>query len=211
MKPSLLIPVALGLATVIPWFGVVPRTALAEASHPPEIAFGAFKSNEENVEGPDVERTYFTVGAKRVAYGMPKGCRFSVDGSGFTLTPTEIGLEGVIHVGRSPFTPDVSLAENALTYRDAAAGSVPHGAVDVELQPPVVDPFPYNGWKSLGFAWNYTFYGRSLHKSVSYINLEVGVQIMVTMESTQAGADAVDKKARQFLSSWWVMKGEVTR
>jgi len=71
----------------------------------------------------------------------------------------------------------------------------------------MMNPYPYNGWKSLGFTWNYAYYGRPMVRTVSYINLEVGVQVMVTTLSSKANAGKAAKLGRQFMSSWWV-KGD---
>jgi hypothetical protein len=161
---------------------------------------------EENIEGPDVERTYFTAAGKKIVYGLPKGCRLST-GDGFLLLPQDSAADWEIHVDRSPFTPAMDLAQDVLKYRDSAAEGTPRGATQVQVEQPVMNPYPYNGWKSLGFTWTYSCYGRSMVRTVSYVNLEVGVQVMVTTLATKANAENAGKIARRFMSSWWV-KGD---
>jgi hypothetical protein len=191
----------LGLAAFTP----VTR---AETGRPPEIAFNIFKATEENVEGPDVERTYFLAGGKRVVFGLPKDCRVSGDGDRLLITLADAGLDGENSVTRSLFTPESDLAKDALVYRAAGVGSMPRGAASVEVQTPVMNPYPYNGWKSLGFTWTYLSSGRSMVRTVSYINLEIGAQIVVTTLAAKKDAEKVDKLAKQFMSSWWVMGGK---
>jgi hypothetical protein len=118
----------------------------------------------------------------------------------------DAGLDGEILVKQSTFTPETALAANALKYREAAAKEMPQGASQVEVQQPVMNPYPYNGWTSLGFTWSYASSGRPMVRTVSYINLEIGVQIVVTILAVKDDAEKVDKIAKQFMSSWWVME-----
>lgn len=178
---------------------------VAESPHP-DISFIVHKLKEENVEGPDMERTYFMAAGKRMVFGEPTGCRVGTEDGGFVLLLTD-GLDGEIHVSRSTFTPELDLARNALKYRSAASASVPAGATNLEVQPPTMNPYPYNGWKSLGFTWTYSLSGRSMVRTVSYINLEVGVQVVVTTLAAKSDAEKVEKIAKQFMSSWWVIGG----
>lgn len=173
-------------------------------SKPPEVLFVVRKLLEENLEGPDVERTYFPAGEKKIVYGQPKGTRFTAEGSSLTINLSDLGLDGEIHVNRSTFTPDFDLAAEALTYREAAAKNMPNGAVNVQVQQPVMNPYPYNGWKSLGFTWNYSIGGRPMVRTVSYINLEIGSQLVITTLATKADSEKVAKIAQQFIGSWWV-------
>jgi hypothetical protein len=170
----------------------------------PEISFVIHKSIESNSEGPDSDRTYFVAAGKRIAFGVPKGCQIS-GGDSLLLLLNDLGLDGEVNVKRSSFTPDVDLAQNAIKFREAAEQGLPREATEVEALAPVMNPFPFNGWKSLGFAWSYSAFGHSQVRSVSYINLEVGVQIVVTTISAKGDAAKVEKIARQFLASWWVM------
>lgn len=180
------------------------REGRAEESKPPEITFQVHKLLEENVEGPNVERTYFAAGQKRIVFGQPKGCRLSSSGNQLLILLTDAGLDGEIHVDRSPFTPDFDLAAGALKYRETATRDMPNGATHVEVQQPVMNVFPFNGWKSLGFTWTYVSSGRPMVRTVSYINLEIGTQIVVTTLAAKSDADQVSKLTRQFMSSWWV-------
>jgi hypothetical protein len=179
-----------------------------------EVSFTVRTLREENVEGPDVERTYFMAAGKRIAFGIPKGCLLKNEDGGLLISPAVVGidgkigrLDGEIHVSRSTFTPEWDLTADALKYRDAAAKEVPRGATEIKVQQPVLNAYPYNGWKSLAFTWTYSLYGRSMVRTVSYINLEIGVQIMVTTLAVENDAQPVDKIAKQFMSSWWVMRG----
>jgi hypothetical protein len=181
------------------------RAPAADLQHS-DISFAVHKLHEENVEGPDVERTYFIAGGKRVVFGLPKACRLTVDSAGFLLLLTDADLDGEIHISRSGFTPEADLASEVLRYREAASMSMPKDATNIELQPPMMNPYPYNGWKSIGFSWRYSFAGRSMVRTMSYINLEMGVQVAVTTLALQRDAEKVNKIARQFMSSWWVMK-----
>lgn len=194
-------------AFVAPAFLLVcgPRHASAADTLRPEISFNVQRLIEENVEGPNVERTYFMAGGRRVVFWQPKGYRFNVDASGFLLLLADAGLDGEIHVNRSEFTPESDLVTDVLKYREAASKGIPSGATGIVVQPPVINPFPYNGWKSLGFTWTYAFFGRPMVRTVSYINLEVGVQIMVTTLAAKDDAEKVSQIAKQFMSSWWVM------
>jgi hypothetical protein len=181
-----------------------PRAGAADG-RPPAISFNVLKLKQENVEGPDVERTYFAAGAKRIVFGIPKGCRLSMKDGGLLILLMDAGLDGEILVKQSTFTPEMALAANALKYREAAAKEMPQGAAQVEVQQPVMNPYPYNGWTSLGFTWSYASSGRPMVRTVSYINLEIGVQIVVTTLAVKNDAEKVDKIAKQFMSSWWVM------
>ncbi len=183
----------------------LPTEVFAADSRPPEISFSIHKMKDENVEGPDVERTYFRAGDKRIVFGQPKGSRLTVDGDGLLILLTEANLDGEIHVTRSPFTPGVELAANALKYRDSAAKGLPNGTTNLVVEQPVLNPYPFNGWKSLGFIWSYSYYGRSLVRTVNYINLEIGAQVVVTTVALGKDAEKVEKIAKQFMSSWWVM------
>ncbi|HEY3897432.1 MAG TPA: hypothetical protein VGM54_02400 [Chthoniobacter sp.] len=195
-RPGIVVAI---IAALVSHFSI----ASAAAAAPPQISFAVYKTTEESVEGPDVERTFCTVGDNRLVFGVPKGCRLS-SGDGLMLLPTEAGLDGEIHVNRSPLTPDIDLATNALKYRDEASRGLPQGATNVVVAQPAMNPYPYNGWKSLGFTWTYASYGRPMVRTVSYINLEVGVQVVVTTLSAQADAAKVQKLAQQFMGSWWV-------
>ncbi len=195
-------PAALLTAGLLALTWTAPES-LAQEARRPEISFTVHRLKEPNVEGPDVERTYFLAAGKRIVFGLPKECRVTINDNGFLLLPN--GLDGEIQVGRSAFTADFDLAKNALTYREAAAKGTPKGANQLEVQQPVLNPFPYNGWKSLGFTWTYSIAGRPMTRTVSYINLEVGVQVMVTTLAVKKDAEQVDKISKQFLSSWWVM------
>ncbi len=73
------------------------------------------------------------------------------------------------------------------------------------MQQPVLDPYPYNGWKSLGFTWTYELFGRRMMRTVSYINLEIGTQLELTTIAEQKYAETVGKIAKDFMSSWWLM------
>jgi len=195
----------------LPAFALLAALCVTGDAHgqdgkPPEVSFVARRVKESNVEGPDVERTYFPAGRKRIAFGQPKGCQFTFGDSSLTILLSEAGLDGEIHVSRSAFTPESDLARDALKYRDAATKEMPNGATNVEVQQPVMNPYPFNGWKSLGFTWTYAVGGRSMVRTVSYINLEIGTQVMVTTLSVKKDAEQVGKIARQFMSSWWVMK-----
>ena len=172
----------------------------------PDLSFVVHTLKEENVEGPDVERTYFMADARRIVFGKPKGCRLSIEGGGLLILPTDPGLDGEIRVGRSSFTPESDLAQDVLQYREAAAKGIPAGATRVEVKQPLMDTYPYNGWRSLGFTWTYVFSGRPMVRTVSYINLELGIQITVTTVAVAKDTEGVQKIARQFMSSWWVMQ-----
>ena len=177
----------------------------AEAATPP-VSFALQTLKEENVEGPDVERTYFTVGADRIAIGKPQGCQVRVEENSLVLVLTGLGLDGEIRISQSPFTSDFDLAQNALKYRDSGASTIPRGSERIEVQSPVMNLYPFNGWKSLGFTWTYSFRGRAMNRTVGYINLEVGAQVVVTTLASRADAEKVEATAKQFISSWWVMK-----
>ncbi|MDR3402835.1 MAG: hypothetical protein P4L99_10095 [Chthoniobacter sp.] len=205
MKLRPFLPRTTLLATGMVALAFLSRDVCAADSPPPEISFTTHTLKEENVEGPDVARTYITAGAKRIVVGAPKDCRLTTDGGGMLILLADAGLDGEIHVRRSPFTPELDLAQNALQYRDAASQANPKDATNLEVLPPVMNPYPYNGWKSLGFTFTYSAYGRSTVRTVSYINLEFGAQIVVTTLSTKRDAEKVEKIARQFMSSWWVM------
>ncbi|MEO6786273.1 MAG: hypothetical protein ABI318_09095 [Chthoniobacteraceae bacterium] len=183
----------------------VSRDGCAAETERHEISFTVHKLREDNVEGPDVERTYFTAGSKRIVFGEPKGCRLTFDDNGLLILLTDAHLDGEIHVSRSTFTPGLDLAENALIYRDAASKGSPKGATEITVQQPEMDPYPYNGWKSLGFTWTYSLFGRQMIRTVSYINLRIGEQIVVTTLSGKRDDAKVREIARQFMSSWWVM------
>lgn len=180
------------------------RDAGAAGGKAPDIAFGANKIMETNVEGPDVERTYFTAGDKRIAFGTPKGWRLSVS-NGFLLLPVDGSVDGEIHVTHSPFTAETDLTTNALQYRESATRDMPPGAENTQVQAPVLNSYPYNGWKSLGFTWTYAAQGRAMVRTVHFINLDIGAQVMVTTLAARQDAEKVDKVAHQFMSSWWVM------
>jgi hypothetical protein len=182
-----------------------PEAEAATDQREAEISFAVQTLREENVEGPDVERTFFWAGSKRIVFGQPKGTRLSPDGGNLLILLTDLGLDGEIHVSPSPFRPDFDLAENALTYRETSAQRLPNGAMGVQVQQPVLNPYPYNGWKSLGFRWEYSFSGRRVVRTVSYINLEIGSQIVVTTLASRDDAEKVVKVAKDFMSSWWVM------
>lgn len=173
-------------------------------SGPREVSFIVRTMKETNIEGPDVERTYFVIAGKRVVFGTPKGCRLSVEGKDLVILPGELELDGEIRVSPSQFAPELDLAANALKYRDAAASKIPRTAVGIEVQQPVMNPFPYNGWKSLGFTWNYSLNGRALVRTVSYVNLELGIQLVVTEVAGKADAKKLSAIAQQFMRSWWV-------
>jgi hypothetical protein len=184
---------------------IVPcRNVSAANGKPPEIAFGITRITENNVEGPDVERTYFTAGDKRIVFGTPHGWRLSA-GNGFLLLPTDGSVDGEVHVTKSAFTSDVELTTNALQYRDSATRDMPQGAENAQVQAPVLNSYPYNGWKSIGFTWTYSVQGRAMVRTVNFINLEFGAQVMVTTLAAKQDADKVDKVAHQFMGSWWVM------
>lgn len=182
-------------------FGATPNRAVAS---PVEISFTVQKLIEENVEGPDVERSFFTAGNKRIIFGQPKDCTINTHTDGLVILLSKAGLDGEIHVSRSPFSPELDLAKNALQYRDAAAAAMPAGATAVEADPPLANTYPYNGWKSVGFTWKFSLYGRPMVRSVSYINLEVGAQVVVTTLANQRDDQKVREIAQQFMSSWWV-------
>ena len=183
----------------------VSSAARAADLQRPEISFTVHQLREENAEGPDMERTYFMAAGRRIVFGTPKGCRLTQDGGGLLILLADTGLDGEIHVNRSSFTPESDLAANALIYRAAASQGVPKGATNIEVKPPMMDLYPYNGWKSLGFTWTYSISGRSMVRTVSYINLKIGVQIIVTTLAEKSNAEKVGKIARDFMSSWWVM------
>ncbi len=205
MKTRSFIPLVLATAAVTLLIDPAPRAALAAGSQRGVVSFDVHKLEEENVEGPNVVRSYFTVGDRWMIFGVPKGCRLTADGE-FMLVPTDPGVDGEIHVRRSPFPSELDLTDNAAKYGNAVSGQIPEGAQDIEVQPPQVDPYPFNGWHSLGFTCTYTFYGRSFCRTVSYINLDEGVQVVVTGESSPASAEKIGKMAHSFIGSWWTMK-----
>ena len=126
------------------------------------------------------------------------------------LLPTEDSFDGEVHITQSPFAVDYDLVQNALAYREAAERDLPKGATDVVANPPVLDTYPFNGWKSQGFSWTYSSFGRPMVRTVNYINLNLGVQIIVTTLARKSDAEKVDKAAKQFIGSWWVMPDKVT-
>lgn len=182
------------------------QSAPQQAQAAEDISFSVQTLREENVEGPNVERTFFRVLEKRMAFGLPKGVRLITDGGGFLLLLTDAKLDGEIRVSRSPFKPETGLASDALQYRENAEKAFPEGATNIQAESPVMNIFPYNGWKSLSFTWTYGHFGRSMVRTVTYINLELGIQIMVTTLAETKDAKKVMEIAQQFLSSWWVMK-----
>jgi hypothetical protein len=186
-----------------------PLPATPAPAKPVEISFIVHKTMDVNPEGPEFARSYFTAGNQRIAFGLPKGVRLSV-GDGFILVPVEGSFDGEIHVNRSPFGTDFDLAENALKYREAGAREIPKGATDVQVQQPALDTYPFNGWKSIGFTWTYTSFGRPMVRTVNYINLDVGAQIIVTTLAAKKDAEKVDKAAKQFIGTWWMMPDKVT-
>ncbi|EDY17471.1 hypothetical protein CfE428DRAFT_4988 [Chthoniobacter flavus Ellin428] len=205
MIARILFSKALLLAAGFLTLAFVPGEMKAADGNPPQISFGAHKLMETNVEGPDVERTYFTIGENRVVFGLPKGWRLST-GDGFLLLPEEGTVDGEIHVTRSPFTPDFDLATNVLKYRESAAQGMPQGASKEQAQQPLMDPYPFNGWKSLGFVWSYGGQGRAMVRTVSYINLDakLGVQVIVTTLASKQDSPKIEKAAKDFMASWWV-------
>jgi hypothetical protein len=82
---------------------------------------------------------------------------------------------------------------------------MPGGATNIQVAQPVMNPYPFNGWKSLGFTWTYGLYGRPMVRTVSYLNLDGGVQVIITTVASQKSAEKIDKMAKQFIASWWVM------
>jgi hypothetical protein len=192
------------LATGVVTLGLLSGQTNADQAQPGEISFALHTLKETNVEGPDVERTYFTIGKKRIVIGQPKGCRFKIENANLILILTDAGLDGEIHVSRSAFTPELDLVANALQYRDAAVKSIPKGASEIVPQPPILNFYPYNGWKSIGLKSTYSLYGRSMTRTVTYVNLEVGAQVVVTMLAANKDTEKVEKLAQQFMSSWWV-------
>ena len=208
MNQRVIPAVALTLAAVLSSSVAAPPAprAPAAALKPVTISFAVNETIEESVEGPDVKRTYFTVGDQRMAFGVPPGCHLNTGGDGFVLTFTGTGLDGEVRVNHSSFKPEFDLATNVAKYHQAAFDKVPKGATQVEEQKVEEEPFPYNGWKSLGFVWNYALYGRLMRQSVSYVNLESGAQAVVITLAAQSDADKVENSSRQFLGSWYVMR-----
>lgn len=173
-----------------------------------DISFATHRTMDVNPEGPEFARTYFMIGPKRIAIGIPKAVRLSV-GDGFILLPSDDSFDGEIHIVRSPFDIDFDLAQNVLKYREAGERGIPRGATEVEVQQPVMNPYPFNGWKSLGFTWTYSSFGRPMVRTVNYINHDLGVQILVTTLAAKKDAEKVDKLAKQFVGTWWIMPDTV--
>lgn len=205
MTFRLFLPLMLMAVAGTAWLDLAPQAAFGADSPHATISFDVHKLEEENVEGPNLVRTYFTVGDQRMVFGVPKGCRLTA-GNEFVLVPTDPSLEGEIHVRRSPFTPELSFVDGAAKYGEAVAGQIPQGAKDADVRAPVANPYPVNGWQSLGFVCTYTFYGRSFQRTVSYINLDGGAQVVVTTEGSPASAEKIEKMAHSFIGSWWVSK-----
>src|SRR5690349_9537990 len=111
------------------------HSAGTEASLPP-ITFALQTLTEENVEGPDVERTFFRIGADRIAIGKPHGTQIRVEDNSLVLVLTGLGLDGEIHIAQSPFTPSFDLVQNVLKYRDAGASTIARGSEQIEVQTP---------------------------------------------------------------------------
>jgi hypothetical protein len=189
-----------GVATL----GLLAGQTNADQAQPGEISFALHTLKETNVEGPDVERTYFTIGKKRIVIGQPKGCRFKNENGNLVLVLSDAGLDGEIQVSRSAFTPELDFVASALQYRDAVAKSVPKGASEIVTAPPILNFYPYNGWKSIGIKSTYSLIGRPMTRTVGYVNLEVGAQVTVTTLAASKDAEKVEKLAQQFMSSWWV-------
>ncbi len=192
-------------------WGVIAATSVfltfstAKATEAKPISFTLRTWDDANSEGPNVKRTFFTVGKKRIAVGLPKGCRFNATEDKLALVLLDADVDGEIYVTASPFSPDVDLATNALKYRDAAQADLPRGASGVATFPPQMNVYSYNGWKSLGFTWTYVLIGRSSIRTITYLNLDVGAQVVVTTLAAGKDTEKVAKIAQQFVSSWWVM------
>jgi hypothetical protein len=192
------------VATAVATLGLLSGPTNADQAQPGEISFALHTLKETNVEGPDVERTYFTIGSKRIVIGQPKGCRFKNENGNLVLVLSDAGLDGEIQVSRSAFTPELEFVANALQYRDAVAKSIPKGASEIVTHPPSLNFYPYNGWKSIGIKSTYSLIGRSMTRTVGYVNLEVGAQLAVTTLAANKDTEKVEKLAQQFMSSWWV-------
>jgi hypothetical protein len=194
----------LALAALLP-FAAAPSCLTAQEQKPGVITFTVRKILEENVEGPAVPRTYFLCGRKRIVFGLPKGVRLSEGAASATLLLTDAGADGEVQVSRSPFTPETDFGVMKEKYQEAGAAEIPAGAADVQLRGIEESPYPYNGWSSMGFTWNYSFYGRPMTKTVSFINLEIGIQVKVSTSAVSKDEVKVLDLAKDFMRSWWVM------
>ena len=147
-------------------------------------------------------RNFFKDGNTNILFRPAKGWRMAGGGNEVMFYPG--ALNGYIRLGNSPVGPAVPFDEKGiLTYLEAARGTLPKQAENVETLSQQGDAYPLDDWKSFEVRYSYELLGIKSVCWVLFITMTPDRQICYAVDGRQSDFDAILADSRQMLGSWF--------
>ena len=133
---------------------------------------------------------------------LPKGWITTANVDSITsVSPDASGA--VIRIEKSVLLPDTQFRDAGLeVYRRRVLSGIPEGAVNIRIVAEKADPLPVFGWKDYAFTVAYDFFGRTLRRSVVFININPKQQISMIVNAEQSDFDKVYGQGLTLMQSW---------
>lgn len=167
------------------------------------INFKVLSMLDSSHEGPDRPRSYFTMGARRIAFSPPPFCHLISAPESLSIYLDKPGQKGEFTVTNSAFQPALDFIANTEEYFKAAKETLPKEAEGMEFKGANSSLYVVNEWKSIAFEWTYTLVGRVVHRQVAFINIDPEHQVCLTILADEETAKPALGTALRFMKSWY--------
>ncbi len=133
---------------------------------------------------------------------LPRGWRTTADSNSITSVPPDVS-GAVIRIEKSALTPDTLFRDAGLdVYRQRVLSGIPERAVNTRIVAEKANPLPIFGWKDYEFTVVYDFFGRTLRRSVVFVDLNSKEQILMTVSAEQSDFDKIYSQGLTLMQSW---------
>jgi len=155
-----------------------------------------------SAEGAMLTRVYFSDGKNRYALSTDPEIEVEPAGGGAKFTYKKVRSATFLLRAATPKLELPPEAKKIEDYRRAALALAPGGSGDFSQLEESVDSLNINGWRSYRLDFSYNFYGHRHRRSVTFLTLENGQQIVLDTAAEEADFAQAMARSDYLIRSW---------
>ena len=154
-------------------------------------------------DGVPFHRMYFTEGNNRIFFRPPVNWQVSGEPAAIHFSPKGLHLAQVSFRSVSPEDAAIPFDEKGIEKLRAIARSLlPSAFTNPEGQFEIVNPIILQDWTSFEIGFGGQFYGIESRRSILFINLAPGRQLLISIDAATADFEKLHKDAYRSLATW---------
>jgi hypothetical protein len=155
-----------------------------------------------NIGNGLIQRAYFTDGNKQFSVTIDGLTELKESEGGALFRFTNLS-QATMRLQKSPFAKPLPFDEASLPlYAKAAAEMLPKDSQELVPTPPKANVLPVNRWKSYRFEYRHRIGGLAFCESITFLNLDANVQIVIRTGSREKDFPAVSSRADDIIRRW---------